>query len=77
MKNTRLDLLIRISVIICAFLYALSEMFAGNIHWAIGDLILIALWMGGKSVLSEIKFEIEAQRFFKKFIKEAKRKEAA
>lgn len=59
MKNTRLDLLIRISVIICAFLYALSEMCAENIHWAIGNLILIALYMGGKSVLHEIKREIE------------------
>lgn len=55
MKNRELVLLFRLSIIISASLYALSKMYGGHIHWAIGDLILVALWMGGKSVLSEIK----------------------
>lgn len=55
MKQIEMKFAIKLGIMICAFLYALSEMCAENIHWAIGDLILIALWMGIKSNLYIMK----------------------
>lgn len=75
--ETETKLSLELGVIIGAFLYALSEMIAGHIHWAIGDLILVALWMGGKSVFADLKMSIEARKFFKRMQAEIKRKEAA
>lgn len=68
---------IKLGVIIGAFLYALSEMYAGHIHWAVGDLILVALWMGGKSVFADLRMHLKAKKLFEKMQAEAKRKEAA
>ena len=74
-RETKLSL--ELGVIIGAFLYALSEMIAGHIHWAIGDLILVALWMGGKSVFADLRTCIEARKFLKRVEAEIKRKGAA
>ena len=75
--KTQTQLSFKLGVIICAFLYALSEMIAGHIHWAIGDLILVALWMGGKSVFADLRTCIEARKFLKRVEAEIKRKGAA
>ena len=68
---------LKLGIIICAFLYAFSEMCAENIHWAIGDLILIALWIGGKSIIKELSMHFEADKLIKSMQSDGRKTEAA